>query len=306
MSNSDHPADTDSLLPAAPRTQPETGVIALTDHRVIAVRGADARSFLQGQLSQDVLTLAPRETRRASLNNPQGRCLVILYILADYARLNENETDVLCVTPESQAATLVNTLRRYVLRSKVTLADETERYALHGCWTSPSGSASVTTVHWPHTLDGRWMRLAPRRTSAPDTGDAYALAAWHAADITAGLPRLTPRTEGEFVAQMLNLDALDAISFKKGCYTGQEVIARAHFRGRVKRRLQRFCLALPPGVVAPTPGESIQLSDGRSATVVDIMRDPNNDTSPCECLAVTTFDAPKVPEARPMSYRLPD
>ena len=306
MSNSDHPADTDPLLQAAPRSQPETGVIALTDQRIIAVRGADARSFLQGQLSQDVLTLSPRETRRASLNNPQGRCLVILYILPDPTLLNENAPDVLCVTPESQAVTLMNTLRRYILRSKVTLADETERYALHGCWTSPSGAASVTTVYWPHTLDGRWIRLAPRSTPASDAGNAYALAAWHAADITAGVPRLTPRTEGEFVAQMLNLDALDAISFRKGCYTGQEVIARAHFRGRVKRRLQRFSLALPKGVAAPASGESIQLSDGRSATVVDIMRDPKDDTSPYECLAVTTFDAPNVPEARPMSYRLPE
>lgn len=281
MSQPNHPADT----------------VALTDHRVIAVRGPDARAFLHGQLSQDVLTLSPRETRRASLNNPQGRCLVILYILPD------NNTDVLCITTESQAITLAHTLRRYILRSKVRITDETDRYALQGCWSASHGTASVNAVSWPHTLDGRWMRLTPG--SASESVTSVSLAAWHAADIAAGLPRLEPRTEGEFVAQMLNLDALDAISFKKGCYTGQEVIARAHFRGRVKRRLQRFCLALPAGKTPPAPGESVTLSDGRSATVVDIACDPNDATSACQCLAVTTFDVPTPPEARPLSYALP-
>lgn len=285
--------------------------IALTDHRVIAVRGADARSFLQGQLSQDVLTLSPRETRRASLNNPQGRCLVILYILLDNDTLPDNDdslpdnaTDVLCITTESQAITLANTLRRYILRSKVRITDETDRYTLQGCWTASHETASVNAVSWPHTLDGRWLRLTPGSASEAVT-PASLLAAWHAADIAAGLPRLEPRTEGEFVAQMLNLDALDAISFKKGCYTGQEVIARAHFRGRVKRRLQRFCLTLPADKAPPVPGESLTLSDGRSATVVDIACDPNDATSSCECLAVTTFDGPAIPEARPLSYALP-
>ena len=294
MSQPNHPADT----------------IALTDHRVIAVRGPDARAFLQGQLSQDVLTLSPRETRRASLNNPQGRCLVILYILPDNDissdhddSLPDNATDVLCITTESQAITLADTLRRYILRSKVRITDETDRYALQGCWSASHGTASVSAVSWPHTLDGRWMRLTPGGASESVT--SASLAAWHAADIAAGLPRLEPRTEGEFVAQMLNLDALDAISFKKGCYTGQEVIARAHFRGRVKRRLQRFCLALPAGKTPPTPGESVTFSDGRSATVVDIACDSNDATSACECLAVTTFDVPALPEARPLSYALP-
>jgi folate-binding protein YgfZ len=96
-------------------------------------------------------------------------------------------------------------------------------------------------------------------------------AAWHRANIAAGLPRIYGATQGEFVAQMLNLDVLEGISFNKGCYTGQEVIARAHFRGRVKRRLQRFTVTVTSTLAATTlaPGEQITLADGRDAIVVD-------------------------------------
>jgi folate-binding protein YgfZ len=88
---------------------------------------------------------------------------------------------------------------------------------------------------------------------------------WRSADIAAGLPQVYARTSEAFVAQMLNLDELGGIAFDKGCYTGQEVIARAHYRGRVKRRLQRFHI---PGVRL-SPGDSGTLTDGRAFQVVE-------------------------------------
>ena len=99
-------------------------------------------------------------------------------------------------------------------------------------------------------------------------------------DIAAGVAQVHAATSEEFVAQMLNLDALGGISFEKGCYTGQEVIARAHYRGRVKRRMQRF---RSRGQVNLAAGESGQLTDGRTFKVVEaaVLADGR-----CEFLAV--------------------
>ena len=88
---------------------------------------------------------------------------------------------------------------------------------------------------------------------------------WQALDVSDGLPEVTVATSGQFVSQMLNLDVLDGIAFDKGCYTGQEIIARAHYRGRVKRRLQRFATEEQRTLRA---GERVTLADGRRAQVV--------------------------------------
>jgi folate-binding protein YgfZ len=100
-------------------------------------------------------------------------------------------------------------------------------------------------------------------------------------DISAGVAQVYAATSEEFVAQMLNLDALGGISFEKGCYTGQEVIARAHYRGRVKRRMQRFLSREP--VTGLAPGVSGQLADGRTFKVVEAAELANGR---CEFLAV--------------------
>ena len=89
-----------------------------------------------------------------------------------------------------------------------------------------------------------------RRHRTARESDAEFAREWHAADIRAGLPQVYPQTHESFVAQMLNLDLLGGVSFEKGCYTGQEIIARTHFRGTVKRRMLRYAAACP----APAPG----------------------------------------------------
>jgi folate-binding protein YgfZ len=97
--------------------------------------------------------------------------------------------------------------------------------------------------------DDRWL-LVRAAASASMTGPAITREQWRARDIAAGLPQIVTATSAAFVAQMLNLDCIDAISFTKGCYTGQEVIARAHYRGRVKRRMQRFVSMAPLPLLA--------------------------------------------------------
>jgi folate-binding protein YgfZ len=112
----------------------------------------------------------------------------------------------------------------------------------------------------------RWLVISPADAPAPISG--YAVGerqTWLQLDIAAGQPQVYAATSEEFVAQMLNLDVLNAIAFEKGCYTGQEVIARAHYRGRVKRRMQRF---VSHDACHLAPGDSSQLADGRAFKVV--------------------------------------
>jgi|SRR6185437_10437351 len=163
----------------------------------------------------------------------------------------------------------------------------------------------------------RWLIVSPADQPfqlsgcAPGTRDA-----WRLLDIAAGLPAVYATTSEEFVAQMLNLDALGGIAFDKGCYTGQEVIARAHYRGRVKRRMQRF-VSLAPARLAV--GQSGQLSDGRAFKIVEAASLPDGR---CEFLAVapTSVNAPLAAdehtegvettvvgmEVLPLPYPLPD
>ena len=116
----------------------------------------------------------------------------------------------------------------------------------------------------------RWLLLSPAGEKPPLSGCKPAERdAWRLLDIADGIPQIHAATSEEFVAQMLNLDALGGISFEKGCYTGQEVIARAHYRGRVKRRLQRFMSRGPAKLAI---GESGQLTDGRAFMVVEAVQ----------------------------------
>jgi folate-binding protein YgfZ len=107
---------------------------------------------------------------------------------------------------------------------------------------------------------------------------------WQAGDIAAGLPQIGPGTSELFVSQMLNLDVLGGISFDKGCYTGQEVIARAHYRGRVKRRLQRFVTSAQ---VDLSPGSELRLDDQRKLQIISSVRHGNGQQ---EFLAVGAYD----------------
>ena len=132
---------------------------------------------------------------------------------------------------------------------------------------SRSGAPAVVRVG---ATPARWLILSPVEEPMPVTGCAAGERdTWRLLDIADGVAQVYAATSEEFVAQMLNLDALGGIAFDKGCYTGQEVIARAHYRGRVKRRMQRF---FSRGALKLAPGESGQLADGRTFKVVDAVQ----------------------------------
>jgi folate-binding protein YgfZ len=231
-------------------------ICPLPDLGVLRVRGPDARRFLQGQLSNDLGALAPGILVRAGLHNPQGRTLALLALLA------WSEEDLGAILPLELLADVIAQLRRYVLRARVTLSDERAALRVFGARLGdgaplPQGALAFTA--------GRALYVLPEGASAP-AGIELPREQWRVLDIAAGMPQVYRATSGLFVAQMLNLDCIDAISFTKGCYTGQEVIARAHYRGRVKRRMQRFASSEP---LQLAPGDALQLEDGRSLRVIE-------------------------------------
>ncbi len=220
-----------------------TAVASLPHLGVLRFSGADTLRFLQGQLSNDVERLPASGSLLAGLHSPQGRVIAVLLLLAGA------DGTVLAVLPQELAAAVSTRLARFILRAKVRIEDASAQLAVFG-------------VEDPA---GRRLLVQPRDAPAP-AGESMPQSAWRAGDIALGLPQVYVATSEAFLAQMLNLDRVDGVSFTKGCYTGQEIIARAHYRGRVKRRMQRF---LAPDAAAIAPGERYRLPDGRTIEVVD-------------------------------------
>jgi folate-binding protein YgfZ len=246
---------------------------------VLAFRGTDAARFLQGQLSADVEKLSVGASTLAGLHNPQGRVVAIL------ALLRTASDEVLAVLPRQLCAAIEQRLRKYILRAKVTIEDLKDSLRVVGSWTD-SSTADIPKLRW----GDRWLLLVAADRNAELTGKLASPEEWKRADIAAGLPQVYPATSEAFVAQMLNLDLLGGIAFDKGCYTGQEVIARAHYRGRVKRRLQRW---RGTGNYLPRAGDAVRSSDGRALTVV---RAAATSAGSWEILAIGPFASPGADE----------
>jgi tRNA-modifying protein YgfZ len=275
--------------------------VSLAELGALRVRGADALAFLQGQLSNDVTRLAPQRSLLAGYHNAQGRVIALLRLVQLAG------DDVLAIVPRELAATVVQRLTRFILRAKVQLADESAHWPISGLAAAgaPAAAAAGTPPAGPlpaaaeaaGRVDGaiavripgpeaRWLLIGAAGNPAPSGGCPPAAAQlWQRLAIAAGEPEVYAVTSEEFVAQMLNLDVLGAIAFDKGCYTGQEVIARAHYRGRVKRRMQRFLTAQPAQL---QPGDAGVLADGRTFRVVRAVAHPDGR---CEFLAVTAVAA---------------
>jgi len=271
---------------------------------VLAFRGPDAAKFLQGQLSAEIEKLATGAATFAGLHNPQGRVIALL------ALLRTAPDEILAVLPRDLFSTVEPRLRKYILRAKVRIEDLSDSLQVLGSTIRPSPATEIRQLPW----SDRWVLLVPADHPDMFAGRMSARAHWERADVAAGLPQVYLATSETFVAQMLNLDLLGAIAFDKGCYTGQEVIARAHYRGRVKRRLQRWHAASGP---EPRPGSSARTADGRSLTVVraavgaqggwDLLAVGNFAASEPAVEAVATGDADVLlVEPLPLPYSLPE
>ncbi|MFZ6772510.1 YgfZ/GcvT domain-containing protein [Undibacterium sp. SXout7W] len=241
----------------------ETGFITiLNDIGLIQASGEEAAHFLHNQLSNDVETLKQSELRRAAYCSPKGRMLASLLLF------NNNEQIVLQVS-KSILAPIHKRLQMFVLRSKVKLADITSQYVLLGL----GGEAAAASLQsWFPDLPkaentsisnefGQLLRvsdskglpryewLAPPETAVQAwTALSTALtpvntAAWRLSEIQAGIPMIIAATQEQFVPQMVNFEIIGGVNFKKGCYPGQEIVARSQYLGKLKRRMALVSIA---------------------------------------------------------------
>lgn len=244
----------------------------LSHYSLVAIHGEDARDFLQGQFSNDLRRIDGEHSLLNAYCSPKGR------MLANFRVFRHGDSFYLHM-PSSMVEATVKRLRMYVMRSRVTIEDRVDTFISIGL-SGPGAEdelARATGVTPPDTVDGvsrndqlliiRVPGIHPRfqlyagMDSARKAWNALNVdcapvgaGAWNLLEIQAGLPTILPETVEAFVPQMANMQLLDGVSFKKGCYPGQEVVARMQYLGKLKRRMY---LARVQGGEPPRPGQDL-------------------------------------------------
>lgn len=280
----------------------------------VSVGGRDAATLLQGQLTQDVTTAGPGQAPLTGWCTPKGRLLAVCRLLAPAPERFE------LAMPAELTAEVARRLSMFVLRSQAGVADEGPG------WSSIVVTADTATAHGvaPDTTPGAavevegcwWIRLAGTPGHLQVLGPAPAVSALAPTDaaqvnrITAGLPAVYTATREAFIPQMLNLDAIGGVSFRKGCYTGQEIVARTQNLGRIKRRMARYVTEANTPL---SPGDRLLHSppaDGTEATAGQVV-----DREGQDLLAVVALEHAGQPlyapdgtrlAPRPLPYAVPE
>lgn len=243
----------------------------LSHYGLIAAQGEEVETFLQGQLTHDVSLVDASHSQLAAFCNPKGR------MLANFRVFKAGDTWLLSL-PRELLEPMMARLATFVLRAKVALGDASDsllRFGLSGphseklladiCGDVPTETdtiaqynnciiirvAGVTPryeIHGPlDELTAIWQALDV--DAAPVGADS-----WELLNIQAGLPVIVAQTSEAYVPQMANMELINGVSFKKGCYTGQEIVARMHYLGKLKRRMYRIKINTDE---APAPGDSL-------------------------------------------------
>lgn len=218
---------------------------ALDTLGVIRAEGPDAAAFLHGQLTQDFVLMGAHEARLAALCTPKGR------MIASFIGLRAAPEVILLVCSRDLLAATLKRLSMYVLRAKVKLSDASTEFVVRGLAGAALSANDVdagappwrcTTLGEAHAVtlypaDGvpRALWIGPAAAPAPE-GEPLDAATWAWSEVRSGVVTLGTPVVDAFVPQMLNYESVDGVNFKKGCYPGQEVVARSQFRGTLKRR----------------------------------------------------------------------
>ncbi len=258
--------------------QAQNTICPLSESGLLYVGGKDALEFLQNQLSNDITHIDANKAQLSSFSNAKGRLIAIFRVI-------QIEGGYLLIMPKSILQDVMQQLQKYVIRAQVVMADISESFAMIGISSSADllpqderfpaqlnqiyQSDSLISAH-VHSSDGqqRYLMLTNDEDEAielvtllseklcPSVSDS-----WRLQEIQAGVPTLYPQTMQAFVLQMSNLQLLDGVSFKKGCYPGQEVVARMQYLGKLKRRMY---LAQIDSDQCPMPGDELKSRDAES------------------------------------------
>jgi hypothetical protein len=211
----------------------------LNRYGLLAVTGLDARDFLHAQLTNDIANLPPDRAALAGWCTAKGRLLASMLVIP-------SPQGFLLQLARDLAAPVAKRLSMFILRSKVKIADESDAWAQYGIW---EADLNVGGVAWEGDTvtvrvgDRRYLKIGKDLTQSCAQTEEN----WTLQEIRAGRPLITAATQDQFVPQMVNFEALGAIDFQKGCYPGQEIVARAQYRGQVKRRMVHVRTNLKPG-----------------------------------------------------------
>jgi folate-binding protein YgfZ len=224
---------------------PSPFVAALPSNALIAVTGDDATAFLHGQFTNDVEALVPGGSQWNGWCSPKGRLLATFLLV-------KRADGYLLVLPREIAPAIAKRLAMFVLRSKVKIADVTASHALFGGrGRDELDGVKAAPGAQPYAHGDLWLLVAPPDTSVGVTGTEDD---WRRALIAAGVITIVAATQDQFVPQMANFELVGGVNFKKGCYPGQEIVARTQYRGILKRRMARAHL---PAGIGVQPGQSV-------------------------------------------------
>jgi len=247
------------------------GACRIDDWGVIRARGAEAAKFLQGQLTNDVLTLGPGRARLAGFCSAKGR------LQASFVIWKAADDEFLLACSASVLAPTLKRLSMFVLRAQCKLSDASAELLLWGLAGTAATAGLGETAAWEkHEHDGAtWIRLPdaegtprvlfaapPGIEPAPAAHTSLPLATWRYLEVRSGIVTIEAATVDRFVPQMVNFELVGGVDFQKGCYPGQEVVARSQYRGTTKRRAFLF-----EGETVASPGQDVFLAGAEGEPV---------------------------------------
>lgn len=268
---------------------------------ILIVKGPDAAKFLQGQVTCDVRELADQNSRPGAQCNIKGR------VLASFRVLQMDEETIALAMPTDNIETTLKSLGKYIVFSKAKLFDARSDFRVVGCYGSDSEKNLAhlfpripqTINSWTEHQGNYLIKLEDQRFECWISSENYAAVleklhahfatetfnTWQLMDIRAGIYWVTNASTEQFTPHELNYPFIDAVNFRKGCYTGQEIVARMHYRGKLKRHTHRLSIN---SVETPLIGAALSDEDGTA--IGDVLSCAINEMKQFECLAVCNDD----------------
>lgn len=211
---------------------------------VLAISGPDAGKFLQGQLTCDVLALSTGEQTFGASCTAQGRMRALFRVL-------RRDDDFLLLMPRAVVPLLLAALKKYAVFFKTQLNDASDDFQLWGLLGAAPYAGAFPLSSLPAAVSRQLLVTAAGVAPSPLPGQPLATWAWAGAELLAGEPAVYPETVEKLLPHHVNLPGVGGVSFTKGCYTGQEIVARMEYRGKIKTHLQlarsEFAGDIPPG-----------------------------------------------------------
>jgi len=257
-------------------------MIKLSYLSAVLIKGNDAGDFLHNQVSSDILGLKPGESTLACYCEPKGRVLSLMLVSA------QND-GYLVILAKTLSEAIIKRLRMYVLRAKVEI-EVLENHDVAGLVSASSDDKVPESVYSQLQIPQSSLSYQVLEKGASPDSSTAEQDAWKHAELQNGISWLGTATSGEFLPQFLGFDDIGAVNYKKGCYPGQEIVARTHYLGKVKRHPRLIC---SESLIGPNQMEKVKIfsgDDSFDAVTVDFAFDENKGN----CLLVVTRMDPEL------------